>query len=556
MVGASSNYNCSGIDQIPDVKKAVMEHRRTFQGNRADIRNRKAQNQLGRRIKHIAVTWPMFMSHWHVPYQAWDTPMVDAGGSFPALRGGFNMNNVTFANFGDFCPGIYEANWLKQGYVSKVLRPTTNNDFQFPITTANLKFVNTSHSDKVFIDRDHAPVWPGDCVDFDCDGYKKLLLVDTDGTFLDTSSPGTLIPDSAVEWDGNPSRGLGYYRVPKPMITSDDGTKIPYQDIMPHTGIIRNSACSWNDTWVAYTCHGLNHRVMILESLDRDSLFRRLSPVALLANRGTDGYIDLINGPQDHTCCAGYTCSFRLSTFYTILATGQDYEIVLSSIPPQDIRLHILDNEDGESTRIKIWFPKQQRYDVYSGERFVFPNNYDFSSGKYNLVPPEDNHIPTMEENNGANFFDPRSGHLHIILRSPQVVTIRTQPVIILKMGMAVPEENFFEENIINNIAGLLGIDPANIRVTKIVREGSLTLRSAGGVITNVEFEIGPPPQPTFDESSVAVVTLAPSSAESTTTQDPLIQQPTTELPVRMSESVETRHGIPVHHGPSNGKST
>ena len=33
-------------------------------------------------------------------------------------------------------------------------------------------------------------------------------------------------------------------------------------------------------------------------------------------------------------------------------------------------------------------------------------------------------------------------------------------------MGVTVPIENFFEANVVGNLASLLGIDPANIRVT------------------------------------------------------------------------------------------
>ena len=92
----------------------------------------------------------------------------------------------------------------------------------------------------MFIDRETFPPHPKDCVDFDCDGFKKLLIIDKDGSFLGTDREATLIPDSAYEWDGDPGRGLGYYRVPEPMILTEDGSRIPYEDKMPHTGIIGN----------------------------------------------------------------------------------------------------------------------------------------------------------------------------------------------------------------------------------------------------------------------------------------------------------------------------
>ena len=41
---------------------------------------------------------------------------------------------------------------------------------------------------------------PSDCVDMDCDAHKKVIIQDVDGSLL--GSPGTVIPDSAFEWDG------------------------------------------------------------------------------------------------------------------------------------------------------------------------------------------------------------------------------------------------------------------------------------------------------------------------------------------------------------------
>jgi hypothetical protein len=62
----------------------------------------------------------------------------------------------------------------------------------------------------------------------------------------------------------------------------------------------------------------MNYEMLVIESMDSDTETRRLSPVAILG----DGYIDLINGPQDHGWCSGYTCRKRVSTFHALVATG------------------------------------------------------------------------------------------------------------------------------------------------------------------------------------------------------------------------------------------
>ena len=156
----------------------------------------------------------------------------------------------------------------------------------------------------------------------------------------------------------------------------------------------------------------------------------------------------------------------------------------------------MLYNDGGDGIRAKIWFPKQQRLDIYVNGMFMNPNNLDFESVSYNLLPPDDSFIPVLTEPQGANYFDPNSGHLYLIVKGPGTIEIKTQPIVVLKLGMTVPIENFFEENVVANLAGLLGIDPANIRVTNIVREGSVSGRKkrAVGDVIEVEVTIGPPP--------------------------------------------------------------
>ena len=63
--------------------------------------------------------------------------------------------------------------------------------------------------------------------------------------------------------------------------------------------------------------------MFVIESLDADTELRRLSPVALSSN----GYTDLLNGPMDHGCCFGYACMERISTFFSIVATQNNYTV-------------------------------------------------------------------------------------------------------------------------------------------------------------------------------------------------------------------------------------
>ena len=77
--------------------------------------------------------------------------------------------------------------------------------------------------------------------------------------------------------------------------------------------------------WQAYSCDDVNYAMVMIESMDPDTETRRLSPVAIWGQDDDKvGYIDLINGPQDHGWCSGYTCQERLSLFMALVVTGMD----------------------------------------------------------------------------------------------------------------------------------------------------------------------------------------------------------------------------------------
>ena len=75
--------------------------------------------------------------------------------------------------------------------------------------------------------------------------------------------------------------------------------------------------------------------------------------------------MNLLNGPQDHGWCLGYTCQERISTFYGIVATGTNYSLYFTSNEPQKLRLHLLNSDATDAIRIGVFYKRPQRQDVY-----------------------------------------------------------------------------------------------------------------------------------------------------------------------------------------------
>lgn len=83
----------------------------------------------------------------------------------------------------------------------------------------------------------------------ECDAKKKTMLKDLDGSFL--GAVGAVVPQSEYEWDGDPRRGLGDYRIPSVMLSYPNGSRIPVEQIAPNKGYTHKPSgkllkCSWH----------------------------------------------------------------------------------------------------------------------------------------------------------------------------------------------------------------------------------------------------------------------------------------------------------------------
>ena len=112
-----------------------------------------------------------------------------------------------------------------------------NDDGQHPVDLSNIILNNVDNESKLYIHRPNLEkINAADCIDMDCDGLKKNLLTDLDGSLL--GSPGTVISQSEYEW-GSQQRGLGDFRIPKEALANDDGTMMNLSLAYKYRGIIR-----------------------------------------------------------------------------------------------------------------------------------------------------------------------------------------------------------------------------------------------------------------------------------------------------------------------------
>lgn len=82
---------------------------------------------------------------------------------------------------------------------------------------------------------------------------------------------------------------------------------------------------------------------------------------------------------------------------------------------------------------------------------------------------------------------------LKVLVRGSQPVEIRTSPLLVIAFQLpAMTEDQFFGDNLVQNLAIFLKIPPDMIRITHIIREGARRRKRSTGL--KVEVEIRKPP--------------------------------------------------------------
>ncbi|CAF1327808.1 unnamed protein product [Rotaria sordida] len=346
-----------------------------------------ANSSSGNAGGRSGIVFPTISRNNYMPIRSWT-----GIGTYPCLNGLMFITNTTLAFFNDTCGRHDVAIQVSQ----------SNDDGQFPIATSSMFVYNISQENLIFNGQPNLGVVnPSRCGDMDCDGLKKNLIIDTDGSLF--GQPASVFSQAESLW-GSQQHGIGDPRIPRIALTNLTGHTININLTHPYRGISRSNSCSLQSSWGMYICNSsIDYRMLIIESMDSDTEKRRLSPVAIMSN---SGYIDLINGPQDQSICNGYSCRKRISTFMAIVQSGQTYQIFLSSTPPRHIRFRLLNADSTIKCVLALRYDSLQQIDVYANTMYIPPTNRDLRAPGLMLLDQPNN--VTLLSPSGSNYFDRR----------------------------------------------------------------------------------------------------------------------------------------------------
>jgi len=445
----------------------------------------------GEPLARVGIAFPYFTGDNMMPKHAYASI-----GAYPAIEGVMTVSNVTMAYFNDVCSRHDIAIRIAQ----------QNDDGSHPVNTDHMSVYNSSQGNRVFNGRPNLGVVnPSDCVDMDCDALKKGLLIDTDGTFLG-SSPSTVFSQAEYNW-GNQAHGIGDYRIPRVVLSNLTGSMLNINLTYPFRGIARAPGCTYQPSWQMYFCPNTSdYRMLIIESMDADTETRRLSPVAVMSN----GFLDLINGPQDHGWCNGYTCQKRVSTFMSIIQARQHSDVYLTSTTPNHMRFRLLNSDSSIIATLGLYYNSLQQVDVYANDVYVNPTNRNPSFSSILMLTDNPSNV-SLNAPPGTNYFNRTTQMAIFVIRGDSVIDLKISELIVLAFNIpATTPAQFYTTNVLANLAALLGVSQDKIRRVNIISATNDTRvrRQIQTIQLRVELREDPPRNLSTNNGSSAQSTL------------------------------------------------
>lgn len=411
---------------------------------------------------------------------------------FPSVRGQGVYDGITLKNFGNKCDDSAEEPVL-MAFSSD---PKKTVDAKGIEVFKGITKINCNCELTKFPVPATSNISPSTCIDMECDAFTTQLFVDTDGSFTgDGTGRGAVLPIREFGWDdpSESARGLGDYRIPKTALTSLNGDRILTEDVCPNKGRVRNDACTKDTDMNAWVCTGADayeYMRMIVENMDHDTQHRRLGPIAIISERGTNGYVDLYNGP------ARMSWGERLGLWHTTVAAETTAEFYFTSSPPKHMRIQVHGGMNaGGKVLVKIYNPIPQALEVTK-----------FSNGVETVIESKGD-LPLLTDDSGTNYQIRDEQMLYLLMEdNGDHYDIRVTDQVMMAFGFPpVSVDDFFEDKLLENLANFFGIPMSSIRVVNVIREDTVLSRRkrSAGAATGVELEITPDKE---DGNSTAAV--------------------------------------------------
>ena len=415
-------------------------------------------------------------------------------GLFNSPREHAIFENVEFRNVGG---KQYTCSTNRPSYVIGGHHDTKAQTHDFtPIFTKDITKVNVDEDYlTIFMKPSAHTVSEMLCIDMDCLAFTGISISDWDGTLTgDGTGRGALLPNPEYIFGvENVPQKLSYDRVPWPAKVDENGNALDLNQNMPNKGRPKNSACTFKDGMNAWHCTGedsYQYNKVTIMNMDKDTKNRRIGPLSIITNRGPDGTIDIYNSPpRDRVSRWGQS----VGLYKTTVAMGTEAEFFFAGTPPQKTWIGMegpgYDNqwrhwEHEKKLLVKFYNPAPQILKVAK-----MPSNMQ--------EPPTPEPItmldqkPTLSDEPGSYFHDREEQMLYLVLAdNHEMYEITVSDMVAMSFGIPpVPMDDFFGDQLVDNIANFFGIPADKIKIVDVVSEQSRRRRRSS-TKNSIDFEI------------------------------------------------------------------
>ena len=162
----------------------------------------------------------------------------------------------------------------------------------------------------------------------------------------------------------------------------------------------------------------------------------------------------------------------RVSTFFASIIPSKNYDIYLTSTPPDTLRFRILNSDSSYKIRLSMYYFTSMRIDLYLNGVYVPPTNA-FYIGKNMVIKNVSSQIssykPSFVNASGVNIFD--NHQIFFSMSGGDVIDLKIASVLFIGFNVpAMTADEFFEPTtLVNNFATLLGLSPSQIKTVNII---------------------------------------------------------------------------------------
>ena len=173
-------------------------------------------------------------------------------------------------------------------------------------------------------------------------------------------------------------------------------------------------------------------------------------------------------------------------------ATIGHVDVYFTSTNPNATRYFFITPTEYTCLIVAAYYFNPNRVDVFidDGKTNAKPKNWNASQGGYEYDPTK-NYIPTCNDEAGANYIDRGARMVYFVLKGDQMIWLVKAQVVLVTFDLFMTPEQFYKENVIQNLAYILNIPEDRIRIVKAVRASGNRKRRKRSVGMNLEIEIG-----------------------------------------------------------------